>query len=389
MRKGRMFAVIWAGLVVLLALLTNRWLGWEEGIRFVQANDVPSAYWLMVRAAPMLPEGGVSFHHAQRFFFPYFLGTISWVVGVDSRALFFATTSILHLAMLIYVWRLLGRWDVPPRRKLVAWAALIFQPYFLRYYWLAPGMVADVGFEFGALILFAGLASRSSILPWVGLGLATLSRQTGVMLLPGALLWVLWVDEGLARRWAWAWGFALYTIGIYQGTAWIAARFGTANFNLKHALELFVWLRSPDANASALFEHTLRCALPLAPAVFLLLAEGPAAWKRETWCAVMWGGAIAAQPFLSGPTTTGQNAARLVTLGLLPLVLAWAANSRREWPLFLSAAFGVALFAGSFHHLFTWIGPSGAVGTATLQILISFAAIVAGGLARRRSVLQY
>jgi hypothetical protein len=112
--------------------------------------------------------------------------------------------------------------------------------------------------------------------------------------------------------------------------------------------------------------------LPLLPALLLLLAEkNPRHWPAETWSAFLIAAAIAAQPFLAGPALTGQNAGRLVTLGLLPLVFAWVTVSGEDWSGRSAALVVGILFLGSFHHLYTIVGSPGAVGTAALQLAVA------------------
>ncbi|MGZ3702602.1 MAG: hypothetical protein ACXWSD_12500, partial [Bdellovibrionota bacterium] len=227
---------------------------------------------------------------------------------------------------------------------------------------------------------------RKPALPLFGLALATLSRQTALLLLPGVVLWIWygWSEKSVRSRVLWATGLSLWAIFFYEATAMLASRIGTSNLNSTTLTGLFTWILSPDFSAAKMAEHTLRCTLPLLPAALLLVREPWNKWPRESFFLLLMALVVAAQPFLAGPVLTGQNAARLVTLGLLPLAVGWAIAARdREWPPIPSIALALFLFAGSFHHLYTVVGPHGAMGSAALQLAIVVLAPVCGWWAAR------
>jgi len=363
----------WALAILALALLTNRWMGWQEGIQYLTAVDVEDGYLPVAAAAPGLPSELIPFHKAQRFFVPYVVGSIAKGSGAPIPSVFFAGTALATGALLAIFWWLLGALQLPPRRRLLAFALFVFQPYALRYYGIVPGMFSDLTFELGTGILLAGLFFRKSSLPWIGLALAALSRQTALLLLPGVVLWIWfgWKEKPARSRALWATGLSLWTLFFYEATGLLAARIGSANVNAEHLTALFTWILSPDFSFPKMAEHTLRCTLPLLPAAILLLREPWKQWPRESLFLLLMALVVAAQPFLAGPTVTGQNAARLITLGLLPLVVAWAIAAReKEWPLIPACAMALLLFAGSFHHLYTVIGPHGPMGSAALQLVV-------------------
>ena len=63
---------------------------------------------------------------------------------------------------------------------------------------------------------------------------------------------------------------------------------------------------------------------------------------------------VAAQPFLAGSGLTGQNAGRLATLGLLPLVIAWAMAGKKELGARATLVIAGILFVTSTLELLTW-----------------------------------
>ena len=372
-----------ACVLLALALTTNRWMGWSDGIAYLSASDVEDGYLPVALASPSLPAIPVPFHKAQRLFVPYVVGLISHATGATVQEVFMAGLALTQLMALILFWRLLQL--VPPRRRLLAFGLFVFQPYALRYYWIVPGMLADVVFLLGALLAITGLQARKAPVVFLGFTLAILGRQTALLLLPGAILWLsfgtAWRDFPRLRRASLTVGLCVCTLFLYSVTGNLAARFGTASQNGEHLTGLLFWIFSSDFSARALFEHTLRCTLPLLSVAALFLAARSTGRPREAWFLGLMCAAVMAQPFMAGPLTTGQNAARLVTLGLPMLILAWVKAVPSEWASsWRFYCLGTLLFAGSFHHLYTITGPSTAIGTAALQIAV---AVGAFALARR------
>lgn len=362
---------------------TNRWPGWQDGIELLSAIDVKDSYEPIALAAPAFPAGSIAGHQAQRLAFPYFAGYLAKLSGLPAPVIFWVLVIAMQAGILFLFLRTSAQLGAGANRRLLAFGLLALQPYFLRYYWIVPGMGADVLFEMGTMLLLASLVSGRML----GIALATLGRQTPIMLFPGILLY-LWRGEGWGRNsgktklFSSVWGVGVFGL-TFLLTAQMASRFSSGGMPLSTMYGLFPWLLE-HGTAASFAEHFLRCLLPLLPVLLLLALERPLRWSADTWAFFLMGAAVAAQPFLAGPVLTGQNAARLSTLALLPLVIAWASASKRDWS---SKSTGAALFLlalGSFHHLYTSLGAPSAGITALLQLAVALGVFVLAILEERR-----
>lgn len=372
-------------LIVLFLLASNLWPGWEGGIDLLSAADVRETYLPVAEAAPAIPRMQMAPHQAQRFALPFFAGWLSKVTSLPLPWVFWLLVGSMHGGILLLFWRATGRLGATGNRQLLAFGLLTLQPYFLRYYWLAPGMASDVLFEFGTIVLVTSLLSGRML----GIALATLGRQTTLMLLPGAFIY-LFLGQGWKKRpaatkfYSICWGGLTFAL-IFYATWKVAQRFSTGSMPISTMYGLFPWLIS-DGTYVAFAEHSIRCLLPLLPVLLLLSLEDPRCWTADTWSLILMGAAVASQPFFAGPVLTGQNAARLATLGLIPFVLAWASAGRREWSEKGLVTMLILLALGSFHHLYTSIGTPNAASTAALQLVVALGVAVTAFFERKMQI---
>ncbi len=368
----------WLPLFMLFFLLvTNRWPGWEEGISLLSAADVKYTYLPVAKASPELPNTFSAPHQAQRFFFPYIVGLISSTTGAPLAITFWTGTIALQVLVLVLFWSAAHKLGASDERRLLAFGLLVFQPYFLRYYWIVPAMGGDVLFELGAVMVIAS----SVMVQLIGFTLSTLGRQTSIMLLPGAF-YLLWRskrfgNESFRNRILVAVSY-LGSFGIaFWAARHVGSRFSSGELPASTIYGILPWLLT-EFNFSTFLEHTVRCFLPLLPVGALFLFESPTKWRHETRGLLLFGAGIAAQPFVAGPLLTGQNAARLSTLALLPITLAWVSMPGNKWGTWKTLLALILLAAGSFHHLYTIVGFDDSKGTASLQFVVALGVFSVG-----------
>jgi hypothetical protein len=389
------FQAIYFMALVFLLLATNRWMDWDSGISHLFLSDVRDGYQPIAEAAPSFPDNRIPAHIAQRFFLPFVLGALAKAFGLSVSILFIWAEAVFHLLILGGAWWVLGAVSVPPNRKLVAIALFALQPYSLRYYWIGPGMAGDSLFVLASLLVMVGLFQRKIHLFFLAVLLAALARQTAVMLIPGIFFFLLWGGpwrgDSKGRKVAYAGLACFMVLFIYSTTLRVVERFSLPSPGSSLMYGIFSWLASENFNLTILGEHLLRCLLPLAPAFFLLAASVRLrlrSWNPASLSAFLMSSAIAAQPFLAGPAYTGKNAARLVTLGLLPLVFSWALAETRELSSRFTALIVCALVLGSFHHSYTYWGPANPAQTAALQLVVSFSVLAFALMERIRPQAQ-
>jgi hypothetical protein len=367
--------------LLLFLLATNRWMGWEESLRYLYLFDVAESYEPISRAAPALPSDLIPFHKAQRFAFPWLLGAVSDVLGLDYRVLYGALTFLLTALILGLAYCIVSVF-VPSSLALVLFLpCFLASPYLFRYYWIAWGMANDLLYVAGsALIIWAALKGRAFAL-LLGVLVATTGRQTALTLMPGlALLLVLggsWRNKSVYWRicvWGMASGLGFV---VYSVSGAIAAQFADTNNNLSTIAGIFKPLLAGEIGVSALGEHLLRCTIPVLPLLCALAWERIRLWPVETWALLLMAAAVVAQPFLAGPFTTGRNAGRLGALALVPLLGAvassWNCLKRHEGIRFSGEIKFVYLLLPfmSLHHMYSWVGPPSAAWFLFSQISLS------------------
>ncbi|MGE4233399.1 MAG: hypothetical protein AB7F43_08735 [Bacteriovoracia bacterium] len=396
----------WAAVFFVFIILTNRWLDWYSAIDFLTAHDADS-YLAIAKAAPGLPEYGITYYYGQRFFSSWVVGCVSQFTGIEFEKTFFLFVVLCFLGIAYVLLSYFKILKLPLKWAMVLFCLYFLNPYTTRYYLLIPGLLEDVVYTLGLSIVTLGMVKDSRSLMLGGFALSILGRQTALMALPGFLLWH-WVVKDRFR-------FALIctalVICLYQWTSWVALSFaqGKTN-NLWHIFALFGWLASERFSLIELLEFTLRLALPFlfCGAIFFGFATKSysfsshpvkklfnairlaidALWlvlvkrRRENWvlflALVLMGLGPSLQPFLSSPWLTGRNAGRLSSLGLVAVVMALGfylsqirnvkAQGRRSFWIFFPIVFG------SFHHMFSIIGPPSAslfaLGQFIMMVLI-------------------
>lgn len=376
-------------------VVTNRWLTWDESMSLFHADDLLS-YLPIANAAPSLPVSPLSHHHAQRFLIHYFVGSMSAWTGVSLPVVYRLVWALLTLSLAF----LLGHTFTRASRGRtplfeMSWALLFMNPYFVRYYMAVPGLLQDVVFLLGTAIVLWALFERRVVALFCGLVLTGLGRQTVVMLLPGLAVWMLfapaWRKAAMSARLA-RFAVALAAIvGTYFATDLLSASFSKHSVNLEHVTGIFSWLRSSEVSALTLAEHFLRVVIPYVPLAALLVGLGSRIRPRRTLVCpelvscFMFCAAIAVQPFLAGPDITGKNASRLSAMGLVfaaaAVLIVFAKvtpasdeRARKPWSLLVVLC---AVF-GSFHHLYSVVGPSTAGQFAVLQGLLALILVFLG-----------
>lgn len=356
----------WALIFYAAVLVTNRFEDAPADPTFVPGDSV--SYLAMAEAAPGLPSASIGFQHAQRIAIPYLLGGIHRLVPVPLHRLFQTAVVILQLAILFLVCRLLARLGIRRNQALIVIAVLVFNPWAFRAYLTYPEMINDVGFVAGLALLLEGLLKGSGPAVLSGQLVASLSRQSGLLLLPMALLWIgrgatPWSSLHRTERIAWCAAALAIAAGVYLATGQIASVFAGPSDNLAHLVGLIAWAID-DFDARTLIIFAAR--MVVAPAIPLLLLWAVVRHSRgHTGPAMLlWCGAVClwAQPLIAGPAITAGNGPRLVALGLLPLGLILAIRLRESGafaparPSHVGATL-VLLAIGSLHHQFAAVPP--------------------------------
>lgn len=357
-------SLLWSLALWLAVAATNRYADPADGAFF---NDDSYHYLAMARAAPSLPQEKLTFHASQRLAIPYLLGMVNRVMPVEMHRLFQIAVVLTELAILLVLAGILKDLSVQRRQAHLVLAILALNPWAFRAYLTFPEMIADVGFVLGLAIMLRGLVKGGGATVFAGQLMASLSRQTGLLLVPMAVVWVWrdrksWAGLIVPRRLALCLAMTVLAGGVYAATARVAAGFSDPNENGVHIYGIVTWLAT-EFDLLVLVQFLLRALAGAAiPVVFLLgIAhrwKNHAGYSGRVPTLLLGTVCIWAQPLLAGPAITGGNGPRLLAMGLLPLCLALAitlrdagvftdASSRRRSSWIL-----VLLALSSMHHLY-------------------------------------
>jgi hypothetical protein len=321
-RRNLARAVVLCGVIV----ATNRYAGSpDENPPFAPFDTV--AYQTMAQSAPGLPETTLDYQYAQRFALPYLLGTVNRVVPVRLHRLFQVAVVVIELAIVLLVGALLDHLRLAREQAWLVLALIVWNPWAFREYLTFPEMIDDPGFMLGAAVLLSGLVTGNGGLLLAGQILASLCRQTGLLLVPMAVVW-LWRGGGVwasasrsRRRWLCA-GVVGIGVGLYGVTGWVASGFAGSSENIQHVVGLWIWVGTEfDGLTLAVFLARLVIAPALVLAVAAALRSPRVENRDEVYLLILGALCIAAQPLLAGPGITGGNGPRLVAQALLPLGL--------------------------------------------------------------------
>ncbi|MBF0521229.1 MAG: hypothetical protein HQK92_16075 [Nitrospirae bacterium] len=349
-------------------LITNRYVDFDNAI--VNGFSDISYYTNIAKASPNLTKYFTSFHHAQRFFFPYIIGMISHTTGVPLYASFMIFTVTFLLATLYVMDRILIFYNLNAAGYALCMAMIIFNPYIFRLYLFSPGMITDLMFLFGTSVVILGLIKDSPLILLTGSVVAILARQTAVVFMPGFFIWLA-VSEGFESK-KFKNKFFIYALVsvvivlLYKITGAVASMFGDKNVNLQHIYSLITYLMTliptlkgveiiyffVNLIARDTFSLTLSAAVLVPLAVF---CRGDAKLPEDFWLMILFALLIMFQPVMNGHPS---DATRLVSYAVIPLVTAAAILSGHVPQLKLMAntrIFFLCLlcYISSFHHYYS------------------------------------
>lgn len=368
------FYLFWAAFLV----LTNKWLGWNEAIEYVTAYDI-NLYQKITTAAPSFPIEMIHSHIAQRFFPHYFVGVVSKALEIPYPRIYFILFIVLATFQIWATHRALLAYKLSQTSFFVCMSALLASPYVLRYYAVVPGMVQDVLFNLGMAILLMGLTRHERIWLFIGTCTAALGRQTGLTILPGVAIWLVfgsqWKDAKPFQKTLNLGLCFVPLVLIYVMTGTIVSSFTRKTIHVGLLLGLFQCMQSDQYRFTDILEFIFRCVIPFVLPLSLIVAVKKIPKKSvEFWASLLCALGIAAQPLLTGPTMVGKNAARLSALGLIFLINALAITlkdsdlNRKPQSFATMSVLGALFLAVSLHHLYAVFGPRSAAEFAAFHL---------------------
>lgn len=356
----------WALVLMIVVCLTNRYptVALDHSLVDSVASDGYS-YLAIAEAAPGFPATRLPFHHSQRFLLPYVIGLVSHPLHADLNWLFQLTAVALEVAILWNFCSLLIELPVGLLQGRLIIALLVFNPWAFRFYLAFPVLSTDLAFILGSLIVIRGLNIKSPGLILLGQVLASVSRQTGLLLVPMIGVWLWWGGSTWdwrhqRQKWVLVGSSALISVFIYAATVRLASPF--SHPNRTRAIVFDVGWLAPHLSVSIEpFVFFFSLILPAIPLIAVALAGNrikritdPRVLPLATGALLIW-----LQPFLSGPGNVGGNGPRLVALASIPVLTLVALRLQRRSNLLPSneqsalAAVVFFLFLTSLHHIYS------------------------------------
>jgi hypothetical protein len=328
----------WCAALLLFLAATNRYADpvRDHHLYFTGMGDALN-YHTIGLAAPNLPSAAMPFHHAQRLAIPYGIGLIHEIVPVPIHWLFLATVVVITLALTLLVASALEDLSLAPAPLVIVLATFVLNPWVFRAHLAYPEMVNDLSFILGLAMLLRGLFRQTVWLVVAGQLVMSASRQTGLLVVPMVILW-LWIDRRgwgrLSARHRIGVGAAAAVVAIltYLVTSDVAERFAEQSRNVEHFLAGITWART-EFDARELVKFLLMAAQsPFVTVCLLVFFVARASADSRPLLAVLAIGflSVSTQPLLGGPVLTSGSVHRLVTIGMLPLLLAAAIAIRQS-----------------------------------------------------------
>jgi hypothetical protein len=329
----------------------------------IGAGDILS-YFAMSEAAPGLIAVPVPYHHAQRIFLPYVIGIVSDATGISIPMAYLMTGSLLLALAFWFFIRCCELFGMREETVFLVSLSVLFNPYLFRHYFMFNGFINDIGFLAGLSASLFGLLTRSRGMLLTGILLASLSRQTTLVIVPAFIALEYALNH--SRGWRiniFTLSYLAFPILIYLGTSYIAARTGLPSETSMAFLGLLYWIQS-DFSAVRLAEFTIRGVIPFAFA-FALLFGCRFTIPRERDRQLVVAGLLALiapiciQPFLGGPNWTLNSIARLNSLAVFPVFLLvgiWIDPYVQRLRPQIASTLGGLIVLGSVHHIYTFPG---------------------------------
>jgi hypothetical protein len=332
-------------------------------------------YKAIAEAAPGFPDQDIGSAFTERFVSPWVAGTLGDLLPGDAEAWLWVIVAVCVITTLVLVLAICSRLGLGETATLLCVGIVALNPYVLRIFLADPAPVDPV-FTTGITVVLWGLVAQRLGYVVIGALIAILGRQTALLAVPAAMVW-LYAGEGWRAR---PRRDRILTAGAIVGgilIVYLGLKLASSSFTYAFAPSIpgntIIPIVGDPGSISDLVSQTARVAAPLAPIaaciagvlIGMARAGGRLHLPVEFWCSLLIGAAIVAQPVLISPNFEGfeGNQARLSALGVVPMTVALgyalrAANEHLERASWWAIAGGAcALLAGSLNDRGVVFGP--------------------------------
>jgi len=283
-------------------------------------------------------------HHLERWGINVVIGYIATTLNLDLWTIYKSGVILCLLMSIILIQSL--NWNYI--QKIAAVILIIYNPYSFRLYYAAPGMISDCLFYTSILALVVGLLNRSNLFIILAITIASIARQTSLILIP--ILILLHIYNHISLKLVFI--LSIEIIGIFVVNKLLTQHlFGESesSYFVQHAFGLFFWIKNSFLQGSivepkVVFDFFARYLFFLVGLIPLVLVIGKKYLYYSVFILSFF--ILHIQPLAGGPVLTSGNIQRLSAYGipfLLPLLI--AGNCKKRYLIF-----SVVFVIMSLHH---------------------------------------
>ncbi len=293
---------------LLFIVLTTNYLSLNDIIFLANQTDVIS-YSEIAKIAPTLPLKSeiIIQHVAQRFFVPYFVGSIANFLKIDFFLVFQIFTFVLILFYIFLIYKIVIKLNFNLRISILFFTLLFFNPYIVRSHIFNPVQAHDMLFFCLGLIFAFSLYYNKFLINLSVTLISIYLRQSSIALFIGSSFFLIKKKKIILFLLL----FFLYFISLFLITK-IGEKISkdTFPFNLAYGILYYDF-----SQVNKLFKFILLGLMPFLPLGVIVF--GSINKKIEVSniaillfvCAMLIG-----QPFLGGPDNTVNNVGRIANL---------------------------------------------------------------------------
>ena len=310
--------------LIVFILFTNRYYDPEEIILIGQLDSF--SYMAIANSAPNYSTEIIPYHHAQRVFFPYFIGIVAKIFNVDVYHSFQLFTFLSLLLVIFLHYLIIENLKTDFLFSIISISLLILNPYIFRYAIAVPTMINDIVFILSLyLFIFSLRLNNNYFLFSIFLGL--ISRQNGIFLFFANLINLFFKNKlKFYKNISFILSILILFVIFFISNRY-SSKVSIQNFNYGVIYGIFDWL----INSWNFLEFIQWILLPFysyLPIIILIffyrkLKDFQKKDFKNYSILVFLFLSIVGMPVLSGPELSGRNIIRLTTLAY-PIFLIWA-----------------------------------------------------------------
>ena len=341
MAKYRLISLV----LILLFIATSHVFKYSEAI-LNGFTDIETYYFVAQNGIVDNASTYYPSHHLERWGLHLFIGYIATTLNLDLWTIYKSGVILCLLMSMILIQSL--RWNY--LQKISALILVIYNPYTFRLYYAAPGIISDCLFYTSILALVVGILNRSNLLIILAITIASIARQTSLILIP--ILILLHIFNHLSLKLVLLLSMEIICIFVVNKylTQYLFGEGG--GYFVQHAFGLYFWIKSSILQGNIVepkivFDFVARYMFFLVGLIPLVLIIGKKYLHYSVFILSFF--ILHIQPLAGGPVLTSGNIQRLSAFGipfLLPLLITGQYKKRY-------IIFSIIFTIMSFHHNFS------------------------------------